>query len=220
MSFIRGADWAHIQHSPRSCERFHTSVFGEYGTEIARALPMQTVSWFAVIVKPRHEKSAAAGLRSKGFNEFLPLYSSRRRWSDRVQQVELPLFPGYVFCQFSTDQRTGVLRTGGVVGVVGFGTGPAQVEESQIEAIRTILRSGYPVQPWPYLHVGDGVRIEDGPLIGLEGVLLREKGERRVVVSVELLQRSVAVDIGRESVGLLNSPAAALFAAPMATSRS
>lgn len=154
--------------------------------------------WFALTVKPQHEKKAAWALRTKGLEEFLPLYRARRRWSDRVKEIELPLFPGYVFCRFSSQDRPPVLTTPGVISIVGFGSDPAAIPAAEIAAIRAMLGSGLPVQPWPFLKVGQFVRILEGPLSGLEGLLIREKDSCRVVLSIELLQRSVAVEVDRE----------------------
>lgn len=157
-------------------------------------------SWFALVTRPRHEKSVAVGLRAKGLEEFLPLRRTRRRWTDRVQAIDLPLFPGYLFCRFGPEQYVHVMQTPGVRTVVGFAGKPAPLAASEIDTLQAVLESGCGVQPWPYLTAGDRVRLDDGPLAGIEGILLREKSHFRVVVSVELLQRSVAVEIGRESV--------------------
>jgi transcription antitermination factor NusG len=157
----------------------------------------QFPGWFALTVKPRHEKAAAQHLRLRGLEEFLPLYKARRRWSDRTQSVDLPLFPGYVFCRFASGDWVRVVNTPGVHSVVGFGNRPAQVGEAEIGAIRTMVASGLPLQPWDYIQAGDPVEITGGALEGLRGVVLREKGVDRLVVNVELLRRSVAVEIDR-----------------------
>jgi transcription antitermination factor NusG len=165
-------------------------------------------SWFAVVTRSRHEKSAAAGLRAKGIEEFLPLHRARRRWSDRVQTVELPLFPGYLFCRFAPEEYLQVIQTPGVTAVVGFGGKPYPAATGEVDAIQAALGAGCNVEPWPYLTAGDRVRLEDGPLAGIEGILLREKSGSRLIVSVELLQRSVAVEIGRESVAAVKAAVA------------
>jgi transcription antitermination factor NusG len=157
-------------------------------------------AWFALTAKARHEKTVGENLRSKGLESFVPLYRTRRQWTDRVQLVDLPLFPGYVFCRFAYNSRLGVLNTPGVISVVEFSGGPAPVTDDEILRIRTIQASGLPSQPWPYVHVGQRARIERGALAGLEGVLIREKDALRVVVSVELLRRAVAVEIDRDMV--------------------
>jgi len=159
-------------------------------------------NWYALTVKPRHERTAAQNLRQKGLEDFSPVYRSRRRWSDRIKELELQLFPGYVFCRFSYAERLQVLNTPGISSIVSFAKIPAPVEESEIVAVRTVLASGYPASPWPYVRAGQQVRIEDGCLAGLTGTVLREKDVCRVVVNVELLQRSVAVEIDRDAVAL------------------
>jgi transcription antitermination factor NusG len=148
--------------------------------------------WYALQVQTRHEARVAAHLSGKGYELFLPFYKCRRRWSDRVKEVETPLFPGYLFCRFNALNRLPILTTPGVIQVVGCNRSPIPVEESEIHAIQRFIASGIPSQPWPFLQVGDRVRIESGPLHGLEGILIEFKGNHRLVVSVSLLQRSVA----------------------------
>jgi transcription antitermination factor NusG len=139
-------------------------------------------------------------LRSKGFDELAPVYRTRRRWSDRFKEIEHPLFPGYVFCNFTFEHRMHVLKTSGVTSIVGFGKQPAPVDEREIASIRSIVESGARAWPWPYLAMGQRVRIEDGCLRGLTGTLVRENDCWRVVVNVELLQRAVMVEIDRDLV--------------------
>lgn len=160
----------------------------------------KSYAWFALTAKPRHEKVVAESLRGKGLESFLPLYRARRQWTDRVQSVDLPLFPGYVFCRFAYANRLVVLNTPGVTSVVSFSDAPAPVTDDEIARIRAMQASGLPLQPWPYVRVGQRARIERGSLAGLEGVLIREKDALRVVVSVELLRRAVAVEIDREMI--------------------
>jgi transcription antitermination factor NusG len=153
--------------------------------------------WFALTVKPQHERAVAGALKVKDLEEFLPLYRDRRRWSDRIKELELPLFPGYVFCRFDPCRKASVLATPGVRSVVSFGRTPVPLAESEIESIRAMIASGLPVGPWPFLNTGQTVRIEHGPLCGLEGILVQLKDAWRVVVSVPLLQRSVSVELDR-----------------------
>lgn len=160
-------------------------------------------SWYALVVKPRHEKAVARCLSYKGLTEFLPVYGQRRRWSDRVKRLELPLFPGYVFCQFPLHDKAGVLATPGVRSIVAFGCRPAPVPAGEIEAVRAMVASGLAVQPWPYLERGQAVVIRTGPLRGLTGKLAQGGDCWRVVVNVELLRRSVAVTTGRDSIEAL-----------------
>ena len=154
--------------------------------------------WYAVTTKPRYESATARHLRNKGFDELAPVYRTRRRWSDRFKEVEQPLFPGYVFCNFTFAQRMQVLSTPGVTSIVGFGSQPAAVDDCEIAAVRSIVNSGARAWPWPYLKTGQRVRIEDGCLQGLTGTLVRENDCWRVVVNVELLQRAVMVEIDRD----------------------
>ncbi|MEK7406646.1 MAG: UpxY family transcription antiterminator [Acidobacteriota bacterium] len=151
--------------------------------------------WFALRTMPRHEKATAQVLRDRGYEEFLPCCKARRRWSDRFKTVEMPLFPGYLFCRMNPQNRAPILNIPGVLGVVGFGRVPAPVDEGEIAALQVIVKSELAAHPWPFLKAGQFVQIEYGPLSGLEGILLSLKKEHRLVVSVTLLQRSVAVEV-------------------------
>lgn len=151
--------------------------------------------WFALQVRSRREGFIAAHLEGQGYECFLPLYKSKRRWSDRVKELEQPLFPGYLFCRFDLNNRGPLLMTPGVQQIVGIARTPMPVEEKEMEAIRLVLSSGLPNQPWPYMHVGERVRVNHGSLVNLEGILVNFKGSNRVVLSVSLLQRSVAMEI-------------------------
>ena len=153
--------------------------------------------WVALTVKPRHEQVVAQTLRNKGFEDFVPLYRARRLWSDRVKWLDLPLFAGYVFCRFEGGSWLPVLETRGVRSIVGFGGRPSFISNAEIAAVQAIVASGLPAEPWPYVRVGQKVRIECGCLSGLQGILIRDKDPWRVVVSVELLPRSVSVEIHR-----------------------
>jgi transcription antitermination factor NusG len=178
---------------------------------------MSESSWYALTVKPRHEKTTAWNLRLKGLDEFLPLYRARRRWCDRMKELDLLLFPGYVFSRFSYEHRMAVLKTPGVTSIVGFGKTPAAIPEAEILAIQRIVTSRLPVVPCPYMGIGEAVRVEQGCLQGVEGKLLREKDSWRVVINVELLQRSVAVEIAREMIRPLRAPAWPLFGSPVSS---
>src|SRR5258708_7955784 len=158
-------------------------------------------SWFALQVISGCDKQVAASLEVRGMEPFLPLYRSRRRWSDRTRVIDLPLFPGYVFCRFHAERLLPVLTTPGVVRVVSAGKCPSPIADEEIAAIQRIVSSGGSVEPWPYLKTGQMVRILDGPLFGMNGILAEVKSRRRLVVSVHLLQRSVAVEVDRECIG-------------------
>lgn len=152
--------------------------------------------WYALQIRAGQEKSVSAGLRGKGHEEFLPLYQTFRHWSDRVKQIEVPLFPGYLFCRFDPlDRLVPVVTTPGVIRIVSFGRTPIPVAEAEIEAVHRVVHSGLAAEPWPFLSSGCRVAIERGPLAGLEGILTRLAGGHRLVVSVNLLQRSVAVQV-------------------------
>ena len=157
--------------------------------------------WFAIRVKSRCERVVANIIQNKGFKGFLPLYRSRRRWSDREKSLDLPLFPGYLFCRLNPQRCLPVLTIPGVLHLVGIGKMPLPVDEQEIEAIQRIAKSSLVVEPWPFLEIGHRVLLEDGPLRGLEGILVgTSKQEQRVIVSVTLLRRSVAVSIDRHWV--------------------
>jgi transcription antitermination factor NusG len=153
--------------------------------------------WFALRVQSRCEKVVAAIARNKGFEEFLPLQQGCRRWSDRLKAIDLPLFPGYLFCRLDPQRRLPLLTIPGVLHFVGIGKIPSPIEDGEIAAIQTAVGSGILTEPWPFLEAGQRVRLEDGPLTGLEGILVETRNRQRVVVSVTLLKRSVAVAIER-----------------------
>ena len=159
--------------------------------------------WYALYVRSRHEKTVENSLRVKGYSVFSPSYRTKRKRVDRITEIEVALFPGYVFCQFDTDKRLPILMTPGVVGVVGQGNRPQPVDDTEIASIRTIALAGRPVQPWPFLRVGQRIRLHAGPLAGAEGIFLRVKDEYHLVVSITLLQRAVSVVIEKDAVAPL-----------------
>ena len=151
--------------------------------------------WFALQARSRCEHHVAEHLGGKGYELFLPLYTCRKRWSDRIKKVELPLFPGYLFCRFDPYDRLPILKTPWLIKIVGFNNIPTPVDDEEISSVRTLITSGSAAQPWPFFAVGDKVRIESGPLRGVGGVLTQIKGQNKLVVSITLLQRSVAVEV-------------------------
>lgn len=164
--------------------------------------------WYALHVRHRYESITSEVLRNKGFQEFLPLHRVRRRWSDRIAEIELPLFPGYVFCHFDiNDRRVPIMTTPGVLHIVGIGRTPAPIDENELAAVRTVIESGVTAEPCKYLPAGSVVRIEAGALAGLEGTIVEFKKKHRIVISVSLLQRSVAVEIDPALITPLRSPA-------------
>lgn len=149
-------------------------------------------NWFALQVRPKHERTVATHLSRLGLDEYVPLKRVRRQWSDRVKELDAPLFPGYIFCRFSYAERLRVLNSPGVQSAVG------SVEDAEIEAVRTLVSSGRPLAHLPFLRIGQSVSIEKGPFAGIRGVVLRDESAWRVVVSVEALDRSIAVEVDRE----------------------
>ncbi len=158
------------------------------------------LQWFAVRTATGREKLVSQQLQGKGYEPFLPSYRSKRQWSDRTKELELPLFPGYIFCRFDFTRRLPILVTPGVKLIVGYGKQPTPVLDEEIEGLRRVVASGADAMPWPYLRVGQRVRVQDGALAGVEGILTQVKNSYRIVLSVDLLQRSVAVELDRSSV--------------------
>jgi transcription antitermination factor NusG len=154
-------------------------------------------SWYAIRVQSKFESLVSAALRAKGYEEFLPLYTCTRKWSDRMKKVDLPLFAGYLFCRFDAQERLlPILTTPGVFRIVSAGRTPVAVADDEIASLQAICRSGLQALPSPFLSVGSRVYVEDGPLAGVEGIVTESRDKKyRLVVSVQLLQRSVAVEI-------------------------
>lgn len=155
--------------------------------------------WYALYTHPRHERVVQQQLRQRDIDCFLPFYNSVRRWKDRRKELQMPLFPGYLFVHVALKQRFQILPLPGVVGFVSFGSRPAELAESEISMLRNGLDYSR-AQPHPYLRVGRRVRVHSGPVAGLEGILIRRKDKLRVVVSVHLIQRSIAVEIDEDSI--------------------
>jgi len=170
------------------------------GVTTAEVHPVQRMNWYALTVKAQHEKAVADQLRAKALESYLPLYRARRRWSDRTKTIEMPLFSRYVFCRFNFEARLKVLQVSSIVSIVGFGGKPCPIPDHEIQTIQAVVGSGLPVSPWPFLRVGQRVRVTEGALEGLEGILARKKSGYRVVVNMELLNRAVAVEIEQDLV--------------------
>jgi transcription antitermination factor NusG len=173
------------------------------GALLGRDSDVRTSRWYALYVRSRHEKVVESGLRSKGYSAFSPFYRTKRKRVDRIAEIDVPLFPGYVFCCFDPNIRLPILMTPGIVGVVGPGHRPEPVDDVEIASIRTLALSGHAVQPWPFLRSGQRIRLQSGPLIGAEGIFLRVKDEYHLVVSITLLQRAVSVVIEKDAVAPL-----------------
>lgn len=161
--------------------------------------------WFAVSTRSRQEKVSAAMLDAFGVQHFLPLRLEQRQWSDRAKSVSVPLFRGYIFVRLNlcTEGRLRVLRAPGVVGFVGNNSGPSAIPDQQIESIRTVLVSRSECEVQPNQGEGDRVRVVRGPLEGVEGLLLRSTSKSRLLISIELINKTLAVNVLREDVALI-----------------
>lgn len=173
---------------------FHKSLVP---LEIITLLPNR---WYAVYGRARFEQIIARCLREKGYESFVPTYKTRRSRSDGIKVTELPLFPSYVFFKMISSEAALVVTTPGVICIVGAGKEPLPIEDREIVALQTIIASGANAQPWPFLQVGRTVRIENGPLCGLRGVVCRIRNINRLIISVTMLRRSVAIEIDRDAV--------------------
>ena len=187
-----------VAYAPCDAKRRNRTFKG--ATDLMTNPGADNLRWFALQVRTRWEHSTAVLLSGKGYQTLLPTYQTKKRWNGRVKQMSAPLFPGYVFCQFDALKRLPILVTPGVISVVGRGRVPFPVNEAEIAAIQTIVASGFQAEPWPYLQVGQKIRIEGDSLNGLEGILIQFKGNNRIIVSVSLLRRSVALEIDRDCV--------------------
>ena len=167
----------------------------------------RSLPWYVLRVKNRHEKGVAQSLEAKGYDRFLPLYQTRRRVFGKRSDAQLPLLPGYVFCRLNITDRLPVLVIPGVFHILQAGKLFPAVDESEILALQEVVSSGLYAMPWPFLKAGQLVQLEEGPLRGLTGLLISVDDKPKVVVSVTLLQRSVAVEIDRRWVQPISSPA-------------
>ena len=151
--------------------------------------------WYAAYTNANHEKSVAAQFSVRAVEHFLPQYESLRRWKDRQKKLQLPLFPGYVFVKLALRDRLQVIQVPGVVRLVGFGEQPVPLADAEVEGLREALAGGLCAEPHRFLKTGQRVRIVSGPLAGREGILKRWKGDMRVLLSIELIQRSILIDV-------------------------
>jgi transcription antitermination factor NusG len=155
--------------------------------------------WFGVHARAKSEFVASHELCLRGFECFLPVHKVKRRWSDRVKILDTPLFPGYLFCRFAPSERLRVLNSPGVAQIVGFGGRPAPIDEGEIRSVQMMVASRIALTPWPCAQVGQAVRIERGPLAGVEGIVTRaDDGKTRVTVSVSLLNRAVSAEVEQD----------------------
>jgi transcription antitermination factor NusG len=162
--------------------------------------------WYAAHTRANHEKRVAEQLDRRAVEHFLPVYQSVRKWADRRKRLELPLFPGYIFVRLPLQERLRVLEIPSVARLVGFDNTPTALPDHEMEVMRNGLTGQLRVLPHHYLKAGRRVRIIRGPLEGCQGILLRNKGDLRVVLSVDLIMRSVAVEVGTEDIAVLPAP--------------
>ena len=180
-----------IEPEAASIERSRsTSLDNDFG-----AASGERLDWFAIAVKPRHEKTVAHVLDTKGYETFLPLYKHRSQRASRLRHFELPLFPGYVFSRFDLFKRLPVIITPGVSRILGVGPYPTPVDPVEIASLRTTLDKAVSAEALPFLQAGNKVRIREGPLRGVEGIIVLVRGKPRIVLSATLLQRSVLVEV-------------------------
>jgi transcriptional antiterminator RfaH len=158
------------------------------------------IPWFALQTKPRNEKQVERILTHKGYECCLPIYRQKRRWSDRVIEVELPLFPMYIFCRFNSSAIGKAISTPGVTRIIGFGGQPAEVADEEIEALQLLGQSGLLREPWAYIPNGTLVQVDTGPLTGSQGIICCSGDKRRLVISVTLLHRSVAIQLDENTI--------------------
>jgi transcription antitermination factor NusG len=154
-----------------------------------------TPAWYALQVRATHEKRVAQLLELKGYEHFLPLYRVRRRWSDRIKEMDQALLPGYLFCRFAGHARTPILKIEGVTRVVGIGCVPIPIDELEIQAIQRVVGSGLEVRPHVFLNAGQRVRIDSGPFEGVEGLVVEIRRRHRLIVGISVLQRAISVEI-------------------------
>jgi transcription antitermination factor NusG len=162
--------------------------------------------WFALYVRPRHEKTVSRFLHANGWDTFLPLYIRRHVYTHRYKENELPLFPGYVFCRFNPFKRLPILATPGVLSIVGIGKRPVPLDDAEILAMQAAIHKQLTPQPCEFLQTGQRVRIMRGAMSGIEGVILESKNSLRLVLSITLLQRSVQFELDRSWVDICDPP--------------
>lgn len=156
--------------------------------------------WYAIQVRTRQEVQVSEALRAKGYETFVPLYHIKKKWSDRNKICELPLFPSYTFCRFDPQIKFSIISTPGVTRIVGFGTKPIPVEDSEIESLKIVSDSGVMCLPHPFFNAGQEVEVVDGPLAGVKGVVMSVGRKSRIVISVQLVHSSAVVEVDQVSI--------------------
>jgi transcription antitermination factor NusG len=192
MSDFERHELSHCQEAPLAC--------------VEQPPEAGSVQWFALAVKPRHDKAVARSLESKGFETFVPLFRKRNYYPTRYKDSELPLFPGYVFCRFNALFRLPIVTTPGITQILGNGNYPIPLEEAEINSLQTAVKAQLPIAPFPYLQIGQRVRIEEGALAGVEGIVIKLKQPLRLVLSISLLQRSVLLEVDSADVSARQVP--------------
>lgn len=165
---------------------------------------MSTHRWYAVATQPRHEKVVADRLEAASVEAYLPILNTPSQWKDRRVTIARPIFPGYVFTRIDLDHRTGLYRVPGVVRILCFNGKPCPIEDGEIDAVRTCLTKGLSPEAHEYPAIGDRVRVTSGALEGLEGIVSRQKGELRIVVSIHLIHRSISAEVDRYALQVLD----------------
>ncbi len=187
-----------LENTISNYEASSRAVPGETLVSTEEFLPVER--WYAVSVRLRHEKQVTRHLEYRGVNYLLPVYRSARRWKDRRKELDMALFPGYVFVNLNLRDRLGVLQVPGVVQFVTFQGQPAALPESEIRALESSMSAGLRPQPHPYLYQGRRVRVKRGPLVGTEGIMIRRKERFRLVLSIDLIMRSVMLEVDEADV--------------------
>lgn len=181
---------AACSESSRDCH------YGQSSSCLELKIVRSIAGWFAIQVASRSERRVLQHLEYKGYEAYLPTYRSKRRWSDRIKALELPLFPNYVFCRAGAFSTGLVLTIPGTIRLVGVNAQPSIIPDHEIEAINRICASGIPAFPIPYLYTGQKVRIAAGPLAGIVGTLSQIRNDRRLIVTIQTIMRSIAVEVG------------------------
>lgn len=187
-----------LENTLSNYEASWSGVTGEVLASTEKLAPV--ARWYAVSVCPRHERLVVWHLESHGFNWFLPVYRSVRRWKDRRKELEMVLFPGYVFVNLDLRDRLGILRAPGVLRFVTFQGQPATIPDSEMRVLGSGLSAGLRPQPHPYMCQGRKVRVKRGPLVGVEGIMIRRKGRFQLVLSIDLIMRSVMLEVDEADV--------------------
>lgn len=164
-------------------------------TIVSWLTPSSQAAWYAAYTCANHERKVAEEISRRGLECFLPAFRTQQRWSDRYVELDRPLFPSYVFVRIALSEKLRILQVPGVVRLVGFSGAPAPLDDKDIAAVRAFLDRGLRAEPYPFLAAGRRVRVKAGPLQGLEGLVVRKRKGMRLVISLDLIQRSIAVEM-------------------------